>query len=78
MRPVDFAGSNTVFAKNQPEYLPLSAKTDRDPRGTVTSCWALSWRERLTVLWRGRLFLRQLTFGSPLQPIRPFVLEDTR
>lgn len=73
MKPVDFVGANTYFVKSHLGYLTPPAKADKDPHGTVTSCWALTWCERLTVLWRGRLFLRQLTFGSPLQPIRPSV-----
>ena len=71
MRPVEFEGQTTVFAKDQPQYLPLPAKRDED--GMVTTCWVLSLRERLAVLFRGRLWLQQLTFNSPLQPQRPSV-----
>lgn len=74
MKPVDFAGSNVVYAKNQPEYMPLPAR--RMPDGTVTTCWALSWRERCAVLFRGCFFLDVLTFNSPLQPLRPHVKES--
>lgn len=71
MTPASFAGQNVVFAKDQPEYLPLPARREAD--GTVTTCWAFSWRERLAVLFRGRLFLDVLTFNHPLQPLRPYV-----
>jgi len=57
-----------VYAKNQPEYLPLPSRVDSD--GTVVTCWELTWRERLTVLFRGTLYLTLLTFNKPLQPIR--------
>lgn len=75
MKPISFPEQTRVWAENQPPYLPLPAYTDE--RQTI-SLWALSWRERLTVLLTGRLWLRQLNFGQPLQPqapstIRPFV-----
>ena len=67
MKPVDFPESNVVFAKDQPEYLPLPAYTSG---GRVVSCWHLSWRERFKLLFTGRVWLLVLTFGSPLQPQR--------
>lgn len=68
MRPVSFSRENVVYAKDQPEYLPLPAH--RTDEGVVTTCWRLSLRERLRVLISGRVFLQQLTFNRPLQPIR--------
>lgn len=68
MKPVDFPGSNVTYAAKQPEYLPLPAL--RTPEGQVTSCWGLTWRERLTVLLRGHLFVSVLTFNYSLQPMR--------
>ena len=69
MDPVPFAGQSVVYAKDQPEYLPLPAH--RSPDGVVTSCWHLSWRERLRVAVSGRLWLSILTFNRPLQPLLP-------
>ncbi len=71
MNPIDFKEVNVVFAKNQPQYLPLPAWKSDD--GEVISCWRLSWIERLKVLVSGRLWLRILTFNQPLQPQRPDV-----
>lgn len=68
MRPVSFPEQSTVWAKDQPPYLPLPAYTNE--RETI-SLWALTWRERLRVLFTGRLWLRQLNFGQPLQPLKP-------
>ncbi len=59
--------SRVIFAKDQPEYIPLPANTDGH---SVETKWKLSWRERLTVLFRGNVYLSLLTFGNPLQPIR--------
>lgn len=74
MKPVEFEEANMVFAKDQPEYLPLPAYIHpMDPHGTVVSCWQMTWRERLRVLWSGRLYLSVLTFNQPLQPQRPSV-----
>lgn len=70
MKPIAFDGHNIVYAKDHPEYLPLPAFTD----GTTTvSCWALTWRERFTLLVRGKLWFSQMNFGKALQPIRPDV-----
>jgi hypothetical protein len=33
-------------------------------QGQVISCWTLSWRERLRVLWSGRVWLRVLARSS--------------
>ena len=66
MSPVKFPGSNVVYAKDQPEYLPLPAHRTID--GTVTACWKGSWRERFRFLFSGRMYLRLLTFNKSLQP----------
>lgn len=68
MKPLEFSEQTTVWAKNQPPYLPLPAYTDE--RETIT-LWGLTWRERLRVLFTGRLWLRQLNFGHALQPQAP-------
>ena len=57
-----------VYAKDQPEYVPLPARVDKN--GTVVTCWKLTWRERLTVFFRGTIFMTLLTFNRPLQPIQ--------
>lgn len=62
-----------VFAKDQPEYLPLPAIRTSD--GQVITRWRLSWADRFRLLWSGDLFLRQLTFNGPLQPQSPTAYE---
>lgn len=71
MRPVDFKGSNAIFAKDQPQYLQLPAHVSGDD--VVTSCWRLTWRERFKVLLFGCFWWQQMTFGYPLQPQRPSI-----
>lgn len=67
MKPVDFPEANTTFAKNQPQYLPLPAYRTNDG-AEVTSCWQMTWRERLKVLITGRVYCTLLMYGQPLTP----------
>lgn len=71
MQPVDFPEQNVVYGMNQHEYIALPAF---DNGQQVISCWKLSVLERLRVLLRGVVWVRQLTQGAPLQPQ---VLETT-
>ena len=66
MSPIKFAEQNRLLAKDQKEYLPLPVHQTQD--GLVISCWRLTWWDRLKLLFTGRLWLMQLTFGEPLQP----------
>lgn len=66
MKPVDFPGSNRVYAKDQPQYMPLPAFADS--AGVVVTCWRATWRERLQILFSGNVWAGQLTFNNPLQP----------
>lgn len=67
MKPIEFTEQNCVFAKDQPEYLPLPAHKTVD--GLIISCWSLSWRERIKVLFIGRIWWSVMTFNHPLQPL---------
>ena len=71
MKPIEFKEQNTVFAKDQPEYVPLPAYTDK--KQTI-SLWQMTWPERMLVLLCGKLWLRQLNFDEPLQPQLPQVV----
>jgi len=66
MKPIPFIHQNTVFAEDQPQYLSLPAY--RTEEGAVTTCWQLTWWDRLWLLFTGRLWLCQMTFNDPLQP----------
>ena len=68
MKPIEFPEQTTVWAKNQPPYLPLPAYSNE--RETI-SLWSLTWPERFRILFTGRLWLRQCNHGSPLQAQRP-------
>lgn len=71
MTPTTFPQSNIVIAKDQPEYIPLPACVCHT--GVVISCWALSKEEVNQIAESQLLWLKQLTFGQPLQPLVPQV-----
>lgn len=66
-----------VLAKDQPEYIPLPvAVVDySDGVRSMISSYRLSWRERLQILFTGRVWWEQLTFGHALQPQKMYVSE---
>lgn len=68
MKPIPFKEQNVVFAKDQPEYLPLPAFRSDSPQGEVVSCWQLSFTERLRILFTGKLWVSLLSFNKPLTP----------
>lgn len=67
-KPMKFPEMNTIFAETQPEYTSLP--TVREPDGCVTSCWKLTWLERIKLLFTGKVWVQQLTFSMALQPLR--------
>lgn len=66
MNPVKFAEQNTTWAEDQTnDYQPLPAYSNEEQ---TVSCWRLTLRERIKLLFTGRLWLQQMNFGEPLQP----------
>ena len=70
MKPIPFKEQNCTYAENQPEYLPLPAF--KDDKGEVVSCWGMTWRERLRIIFSGKVYVSLLTFNHPLQPVALF------
>ena len=68
MKAVEFKHHNIVFAKDQPEYLPLPALKIDSPQGEIVSCWKLSFKERIKVLFLGNVWLSLMMFNKPLTP----------
>lgn len=68
MNPVKFKGCNVIYAENQEEYLPLPAYKHNDEWGTVTSCWHLSFWDRIRTLFTGKIYCSLLSFDKPLTP----------
>jgi hypothetical protein len=69
MKPITFPEQNHVIAKDQPEYKPLPAHIAHNQQGEIVTCWKLSFRERIRLLFFGRLWLSVWTFNRPLQPV---------
>lgn len=63
---IEFPEQNRVYARNQPQYRPLPAHVD--PIGCATFCWKLPLKDRLIVLFTGKLWHQVMTFNQPLQP----------
>ncbi len=70
MKPVNFKEYTTIYAKNQEPYLPLPAFQHKDDWQCVSSCWGLSFMERVKLLFIGRMWVTMPTFGKPLTPVR--------
>ena len=69
MKPVEFKHQNVVFAKDQPEYQPLPALKIDSESGEVISCWKLSLKEKIKILFSGRIWLSVATFNRPPSPV---------
>jgi hypothetical protein len=69
MQLISFPEQTKVIAENQPEYSPLPAHRFRhEAEGRIACCWRLTWRERFTLLFTGKVWHQVLTFGHSLQP----------
>jgi len=68
MKIIEFKHQNIVYAKDQSEYKPLPALKLDTQEGEVISCWKMSLKERLIVLFTGRVWLCLLSFNKPLTP----------
>lgn len=70
MKPIEFKGRNAVMGQGQSNCNPLPAHRDEsNHEGRVTSCWKLSFLERIEVLVYGKICLQQVTYYNPLQPV---------
>jgi hypothetical protein len=67
MKPIVFTEGMAVCGKDQPQYLPLPALQMDD--GILLICWKLSVKERLKLLFTGKLWHYISTYGHPLQPV---------
>lgn len=71
MEAIEFKGQNVVIAKDQHQYraLPsLKIQVPRlelmDPDGHVIFCQRLCFRERIKVLFTGKIWVSLMTFGK--------------
>ncbi len=59
-----------IYAKDQPQYIPLRTLVSSGPEKRVISRWTLTDEQRKAVAEGADIFLMLLTFGNPLQPIQ--------
>ncbi len=69
MIPVQFPEANAVVARNQDEYEPLPSYHFGDAQGRVAMCFRLSPAELAEIARTKTLWIQQLTFNRPFQPI---------
>ena len=69
MTPIEWKHSTIKIAETQDEYITLPAHIEKGGNGTVTTCWRASIRDRIRILFKGRVYLQLLTFNRPLQPL---------
>lgn len=70
MKPSKFKEQTVVYAESQAPYLPLPTFEHKDDWHCVSSCWSLSWAERVKTLFTGRIWVTMPTFGNPLTPVK--------
>jgi hypothetical protein len=68
MRAIEFKEVNKVLAKNSAKYKSLPIFLDGRSEGVAVSCYRLSFKERLKVLFSGKIWHGQMTFHKPFQP----------
>ena len=68
MKPIKFKEQNCTFAENQPEYIPLPAFKVDESEGRVIFCEYLTIKERLRVLFTGKIWCSLMIFNKPLTP----------
>ena len=66
VRPVPFAGENTIFHADGCGDLPAWQGRDANGRERVISCWRIPFFKRLKLLFTGRVWLD--IYGSAPQP----------
>lgn len=67
--PVFEFGTEVVYAKDQPEYIPLPAIRFPAQEGLVVTRWTFTSEERDAIYDGADLYLATWTFNQPLQPL---------
>lgn len=69
MNVVRFPGVTVVLGENQPQYKPLPVMEVPGPEGEMISCFEMTEEEFETIKRTRRIYVSQLTFGHPFQPV---------
>ena len=78
MTPIEFEGMNTVLrapegAEDWCQDLKIHRGAYEGGMPFVLSCWRASWRERLAILFTGRVWFRAISNTHP-----PISIQGTR
>lgn len=76
MKAVEFPEVNIRIAEHQPQYETLPAFYNNQD-GTVTFCFELDNEELEQIGKTGKIYLKQLTMGKPMQPIAGTCLRES-
>ena len=68
MKPIKFKYCNTIYAEKQSEYQEFPALKIESKEGEIISCWKLSFKERIILLFTGKMWLSLMSFNKPLTP----------
>ena len=68
MKPIEFKHQTHQIAKDQPQYGTLPALRIEGPEGHVVSCWKMTFKERVKVLFTGIVWMNLMSFNKPLTP----------
>ena len=67
MKPINFDKDCVLFAENQPEYGTLPVLIIKGDMGEFyTSCWKLSFWERIKILFVGKIYPMILGHQPPI------------
>lgn len=75
MKSVEFPEVNVRIAEDQPQYETLPAFHNPE-EGTVTFCFELDHDELEQIGKTGKIYLKQLIFDGPMQPIAGSCLKE--
>ena len=71
MKPVDFSGSNFTFSRFASEYdEPTPMRMVED---TAFICFKMTWREKLKVLFTGKIWVEYQRVKRPINGVLPSV-----
>ena len=66
-----------IYAKDQPQYIPLRTLVSAGPDRKVLSRWTFTDKQREAIVKGADVFLELSTFGKPLQPIRMMIADGS-
>lgn len=75
MKAMEFEEVNVRIAEHQPEYETLPAFYNEEDQ-SITFCFELSEEEFTQVAKTGKIYIKQLTFNKPMQPIAGSCLKN--